>query len=290
MAKQYLGSYRLLNPVNTGQDAQLWQARDDRGDRFVAVKTLSEKQMKNRAAAALLKWEYTVGEKLDHPQVIRMLDYGVDGNQPYLVMEWYPHGNMKALIRKGTEQYAYRVPKLAVAATEALAYFNAQGWVHRDVKPDNFMIDDENDSLKLIDFAIAVRSQGFWTRLLGKSNKVQGTRSYMSPEQIRGQAVDQRADLYSLGCTLFELIAGRPPFTGGSSNELLHKHLNAMPPSIDAINNHVTPDFARLLRQTMAKKPADRPKTTADFLTSLKMIRIYKRNPVPPSAVVKTEE
>ena len=152
------------------------------------------------------------------------------------------------------------------------------------------MIDDENDSLKLIDFAIAVRSQGFWTRLLGKSNKVQGTRSYMSPEQIRGQAVDQRADLYSLGCTLFELIAGRPPFTGGSSNELLHKHLNAMPPSIDSINNHVTPDFARLLRQTMAKKPAERPKTTADFLTSLKMIRIYKRNPVPPSAVVKTEE
>lgn len=290
MAKQYLGSYRLLNPVNTGQDTQLWQARDDRADRFVAVKTVSEKQMKSKTAAAMLKWEYTVGENLDHPQVIRMLDYGVEGNQPYLVMEWYPHGNMKTLIRKGMEQYAYRVPKLAVAATEALAYLNGQGWVHRDIKPDNFMIDDENDSLKLIDFAIAVKSQGFWTRLFGKANKVQGTRSYMSPEQIRGQAVDQRADLYSLGCTLFELIAGRPPFTGGSSNELLHKHLNATPPSIDAINNLVTSDFARLLRQTMAKKPADRPKTTADFLASLRMVRIYKRNPVHPSAVVKTEE
>ncbi|MDO4574325.1 MAG: serine/threonine-protein kinase [Planctomycetia bacterium] len=289
MAKSYLGSYRLLNPVNTGQDTQLWQARDDRNDRFVAIKTLSEKQMKNKAAAAMLKWEYTVGQKLDNPRVMHTLDFGLDGNQPYLVMEWYPHGNMKSIIRTGIEQYGYRVPQLAVAATEALAYFNSQGWVHRDIKPDNFMVDDEN-GLRLIDFAIAVRAPNIFSRLFGGNGKVQGTRSYMSPEQIRGQVVDQRADLYSLGCMLFELITGRPPFTGETSDALLHKHLNATPPSIDAINNNVTPEFSRLLRTTMAKKPTERPKSASDFLTHLKMVRIYKRNPVAPSAVVRKSE
>ncbi|MDO4570708.1 MAG: serine/threonine-protein kinase [Planctomycetia bacterium] len=290
MAMSYLGSYRLLNPINTGQTTQLWQGRDDRANRYVAIKTLSDKQKNDKKAAAMLRHEYAVGKAMDHPNIIRMIEWGEDAGRPYLVMEWYPHGNMKNIVRQGLDAYGYRVPELAIAATEAVAYFNAQGWVHRDIKPDNFMVDDERNSLKLIDFAIAVRTQGLLARLFGSGNAVQGTRSYMSPEQIRAQAVDQRADLYSLACMLFELAVGRPPYTGATSNELLHKHLNAPIPSAETINANVTPEFSKLLRQAMAKKANERPATTTGFLTSLKMVKIFKRNPVHPSAVVKDSD
>lgn len=279
MGKGYLDSYRLLVPINTSQDTQLWKAQDERRNRYVAIKTLTDAQLKNRKAASMIRWEYSIGAELNHPNVIKMLDFGVDDSRPYLVMEWFPHGNLKALIRQGVENYMPRVTQLAVSITEALAYFNSEGWVHRDVKPDNFMVDEEHNSVKLIDFAIAIHAQGFWARLFGGNSKVQGTRSYMSPEQIRGQALDQRADIYSLGCMLFELATGRLPFTGSNPNEILHKHLNVAPPSLESVNSNVTSEFSQLIRQTMAKKATDRPKTTAEFLAILKHTRIYKRLP-----------
>jgi len=289
VALSYLGKYRLLNPINTGADTQIWQGRDDRNERFVAIKTPIDSKEKDKKVAAMLKQEYLVGGKMNHPNVIRILDFADEEvPRPFLVMEWFPSGNLKNLVRQGVETFAWQLPEILVKMASGVAYFNAQGWVHRDIKPDNFVMNEKGD-LKLIDFAISVRAQGLLARLFGKGNAVQGTRSYMSPEQIRGQALDQRADIYSLGCTFFEMITGKTPFTGTTSNELLHKHLNAAPPSVDVFNKNVTPEFAQLLRQTLAKKPADRPKTTEDFLTSLKTIRLFKRNPVAPSATVKSE-
>ena len=113
--------------------------------------------------------------------------------------------------------------------------------------------------MKLIDLALATRVRRGLARLLALKSKVQGTRSYMSPEQIRGQVLDQRADVYSFGCTIHELIAGKPPFTGASSTELLNKHLKSTPPSLDALDRNVTMEFARLVRKTLAKDPAGRP-------------------------------
>src|SRR6185436_164659 len=111
---------------------------------------------------------------------------------------------------------------------------------------------------------------------------VQGTRSYMSPEQIRNQNLDQRADIYSYGCTLFELITGKPPFTGTNADELLNKHLTGPIPSAQVGNDNVTPEFAALIRKMMSKRREDRPNTLYDFLKDFRAMRAFKVVPKPP--------
>ncbi len=285
----FLGRYRLLNIVNTGQTSRIWQAYDDSANQFVALKTLLQDFRNNRAHIGLLKWEYAVGSQLHHERVISITEYGTSRGTSYLAMEWFAAPNMKMVIRQGLDKIGYLVPKIALQATEALAYVGSQGWVHRDIKPDNFLV-AEDGSVKLIDFALARRSKkGFWAKLFTPRTKIQqGTRSYMSPEQIRGLPLDERADLYSLACTLFELVGGRPPFTGISERDLLVKHLKAAPPPLPVYNKNVTPEFTDLVRRAMSKDPAARFDSVGDFYAELKRTRIFRRDPAPPEQVRET--
>jgi len=281
-APGYIGPYRLLNVVNTSQTRQIWQAINDATGQFVGLKVLLEQYRKNREQLGLLRWEYKVGHRFDHPRVIRIFEYGTHRGLPYLAMEWFSAPNMKTRIRQGIDKIAPLLPKIILQATEAVAYFNQQGWIHRDIKPDNFLVNDQGE-VKLIDFGLAQRRRGLLLRLFApRSRQIQGTRSYMSPEQIRGEPVDERSDLYSLACTLFELAAGRPPFTGVTSNELLNKHLKAAPPLLDAVAKNATPEFAQLLKRAMAKRPKDRPRSVEEFLDELRIIKLFRQLPRPP--------
>src|SRR5205807_722575 len=114
--------------------------------------------------------------------------------------------------------------------------------------------------------------------------KIQGTRSYMSPEQIRGQAVDERSDIYSLACTLHELIAGKPPFTGQTTQELLTKHLQNPPPPLEASGRDVTDEFGDLIRKMLAKQPKNRPQSMDEVLRLLKGMHVFNRIPSMPEA------
>ncbi len=280
-APGYVGPYRLLNVVNTGQTSQIWQAYDDADKRFVGVKLLLPKYRKDREQVGYLRWEHSVGTKLLHQRIIRILDFGSDRGTSYLSMEWFSAPNLKNWIRQGPGTFAHLIPGIIVQATEALAFMNQQGWVHRDIKPDNFLVSEEG-AVKLIDFALATRLRKGLGKLFASRTKVQGTRSYMAPEQILGKPVDDRADLYSLACTFHELLSGKPPFTGANANDLLNKHLRSAPPSLEAANDNVTPEFAALLRRGMAKNPAERPQSVGDFLTSIRMARVFRRMPQPP--------
>jgi eukaryotic-like serine/threonine-protein kinase len=272
----YLGRYRLLKAVNTSQTTQLWQAYDDGNQRFVGIKTILEKARRDREPVAHLKREYAVGKKLTHDRVIQVYEYGVDRGAPYMAMEWFPSLSLKKRIGLGGEAFTAIIPKIALQATEGLAYFGSLGWVHRDVKPENFLVSDSGD-VKLIDFGLARRSKGLLGKLFTPKSKIQGTRSYMSPEQIRGEPLDQRADVYSLACTLFELVAGRPPFTGTSSKELLSKHLSSPPPPLEALNPRVAPEFAQLIRRSMAKRPTERPIDVVEFYDELRRTPVLRR-------------
>jgi len=241
---------------------------------------LLEQFRRSREYLGYLKREYSVGSKLVHERIIRIHEFGIDREVPYLVMEWFPAANLKNRIRQEGEAIGPLVPKIAVQAAEAVAAFNAQGWVHRDIKPANFLVSDEGD-VKLIDFSLARRRKGMLSKIFAAKTKVQGTHSYMSPEQIRGEPVDDRADLYSLGCTLFELVAGRPPFTATSGNELLSKHLRAVPPPLDGIREDVNPEFAQLIRSAMAKDPADRSSSTEAFYQKVLQTPVFRRSPGP---------
>ncbi|KKK74568.1 hypothetical protein LCGC14_2882460, partial [marine sediment metagenome] len=168
---------------------------------------------------------------------------------------------------------------------EGLSYFNRQGWVHRDIKPDNFLVNDDGE-VRLIDFALAQRSRRGLSRLLAMKGKVQGTRSYMSPEQIRGGALDARSDVYAFGCTLHELISGKPPFTGATANELLQKHIRSTPPALEASNKNITAEFAQLVRRALSKDPDKRPETVDEFRVN----KVFKVPPQPPKEMLDKEQ
>jgi serine/threonine protein kinase len=186
---------------------------------------------------------------------------------------------MKQRLLQSAEKIAPLIPKIIEQSALALSYFHRKGWVHRDVKPDNFLVADDGQ-VKMIDFALAKRRQRMFAKWLTPRAKiVQGTKSYISPEQIRGAPLDGRADLYSFACTIHEILSGKPPFTGTSTNDLLNKHLRSSPPSLEALNPNVTPEFAQLIRRSMSKDPDARPKTVDDFLTEFRMIRVFKMTP-----------
>jgi serine/threonine protein kinase len=269
----------LLNVVHTGHGSQIWQAYDDAAQRLVGVKTLRETGNYDPEHVRLLRQEYTVGRNIKDPRLIEMYAFGWDRGQPYLAMEWFSAPNMKQRLLQGWDKIAPVIPKIIENAAEALDHFNRLGWVHRDIKPDNFLLTDDG-TVKLIDFALAKRRRRGLAKWLTPRMKIQqGTKSYMSPEQIRGLALDERSDLYSFACTIHELVSGKPPFTGTSVNDLLNKHLKSNPPSIEALNSNITPAFAQLLRRAMAKTPNARPETVGDFLREFRMIRVFRSMP-----------
>lgn len=280
-----LGSYRLLRVIKTGQTSQVWSAINDLNQERVAVKVLLSEFRQNKEHRAFLKNEYEVGKRLAHPSIIRMIDYNVVSGVPFLVMEHFDYPNMKDIINKVLDQVGWLLPNVIQRAGEAVAHMGDAGWVHRDIKPDNFLVNIEGE-VKLIDFALAQRAQGGLARLLPtRHKKVQGTISYMSPEQILGKPLTPASDVYSFACTVFHLLTGTVPFTGSTPNEVLNKHLKQPPPSIEAYNRNITPEFGALLGAMMAKRPQDRPGPLSKVLKELKAMRIYKVPPKPPAGV-----
>lgn len=280
-----LGPYRLLRVIKTGQTSQVWSAINDLNQERVAVKVLLSDFRQNREHRAFLKNEYEVGKRLAHPSIIRMIDYNVISGVPFLVMEHFDYPNMKDIINKVLDQVGWLLPNVIQRAGEAVAHMGDAGWVHRDIKPDNFLVNIEGE-VKLIDFALAQRAQSGLARLLPtRRKKVQGTVSYMSPEQVLGKPLTPASDVYSFACTVFHLLTGNVPFTGSTANEVLNKHLKAPPPSIEAYNRNITPEFGALLAAMMAKRPQDRPGPLSKVLREMKAIRLYKVPPKPPAGV-----
>ena len=277
--REYLGTYRLISEIRAGKTCVVYDVANDTTGERLAIKLLAGEAARNREEVGYLKHEYEVGRALEHPHVIRIMALGRERDAIYLVMELFPVPNMKQRILQGVDALAPLASQCIHQAAEGLAYFHAQGWIHRDIKPDNFLVSNAGE-VKLIDFALAVRKKGGLARLFSGKSKIQGTRSYMSPEQIRGQSLDARADIYSFGCTVFELLTGKPPFTGISTNDLLTKHLRSPAPPLQAGNRNVTDEFASLMRAMLAKKPEDRPASMDDVLGELRMRPVFK---VPPA-------
>jgi len=275
----YIGPFRLLEIVNRGQSCCLWRAYDDDKREFVGIKTLLESVAKQRSQRQLLEHEYNVASKLSHPNLIRIFRYDWYNKVPYIAMEWFSAVNLKMWINRGYETYCEFLPQIFIQTVKALAYQHEQGWVHRDVKPDNFLFAPETCEVKMIDFALAKKIAPGFMKFFPFKGKIQGTASYMAPEQIQRYPINHSADIYSLGCTFYELLTTRLLFAGDTLNELLNKHLSTPPPSVTQRNKNVTPEFSALLKTMLAKKPQDRPKNSNELLRSLQATRPFRRPP-----------
>jgi len=284
-ARDFLGPYRLARLIRVGQTCQIWEAAKTDDPVHYALKVPIPEKRNDRTIINELKREMECAGELKHPHIIRIHEFNQDGEVPYLVMEYFDHENLKLWLRGGPQEIAYFAPKFVEQGSEALFYMHSKGWVHRDIKPDNFLISDAAE-VKLIDFAISERMKTGLSAFFGKmfaGTKTQGTRSYISPEQIRNQNLDARSDIYSFGCVLFELITGKPPYTGDNADDLLNKHLNAAIPAVLVFNNNVTQEFSDLIRRMMAKRKEDRPPTLWEFLKEYRAMRAFKVVPRPPA-------
>lgn len=263
----------------TGQTSQVYEAMHDGERQRYAVKFLLPELMRDKEQIGYMKNEYLVGNSMDHCRVIKIRESGAFEGGPYLVLEFFPHPNLKFYIQQAPEQLIEKLTQVIDQAAEALAYLHSKGWLHRDIKPDNFLCSAAGE-VKLIDFALAQKPLGGLAKLFGgKAKKIQGTRSYMSPEQIRGQPLDVRADVYSFGCTLYELLTGRCPFTGADTQDLLTKHLRTPPPALVASNKNITSEMSGLVQRMLAKKPEDRPESMDTFLREYRAIKVFKDAP-----------
>lgn len=285
-SRDFLGPYRLARLIRVGQTCQIWEAAKTDDTTRYALKVPIPEKRKDRSIINELKREYEVGADCKgHKNIIQIHEFTTESDIPFLVMEYFEHPNLKLWLRGGPQQIAYFAPNFVEQGALALFHLHTKGWVHRDVKPDNFLISDDAH-VKLIDFAISEKMKTGLSAMFGNmfaGRKTAGTRSYISPEQIRNQNLDARADIYSFGCVLFELISGKPPFTGDNADDLLNKHLNAAVPAVLVFNNNVSQEFSDLIRRMMGKRREERPATLWEFLKEYRAMRAFKVVPKPPT-------
>jgi serine/threonine-protein kinase len=275
-----IGAYRLQNLLQTGQSSQVYEVVEMASMRHFAMKILLPEHAKNPDQRRLLFYEADVGRKLAHPNVIKILVVNRDPNLPYFIMEFFPSGSLRTKMQlKQFDFLKQNVEKIFKQAATGLAYMNASGWIHRDVKPANILVNGLGE-VRIIDFAIAYRPPTGLARYFGRKQKAQGTRSYMSPEQIRGHILDSRADIYSFGATCYEVLTGRPPFRGRDAQDLLTKHITEKPVNPRQINPDITEDFAALVMKMLEKKKEDRPRDFHDVLMQMRNLRVLKSQPV----------
>lgn len=271
----------MFHLIRAGATFEIWAVRPMADNTPYAMKWLPPGDKYTRQEVASLRHECSVGKSLDHPDIIKTYEFGTSRDGAFLVMDLFRSPNLKQWIHQSLRTIHFRLSGLLIDMASALAHMHERGWIHKDVKPDNILFREDGE-IRLIDFNLSQRRQSAIGKLLSGRSKTQGTQSYISPEQIRGQNVDNRSDIYSFGCMVHECVTGKPPFTASSSNELLTKHLRTKPLSLTVGNKNIEPGFAEMVQRMMAKDPGDRPQTLEDFIQGLKTQRIFRIPPQPP--------
>src|SRR5262249_38693206 len=260
--------------------AQVVEVTEPTSGRHFAMKLLLPEAAAEPEHRKTLFHEAEVGIKLAHQNVIRIYKVNRSKETPHFIMEFFPSGSLR--LRLQAKDFTFikeHSRKIFKAAATGLAYMNAMGYVHRDVKPDNILVNAIGET-KIIDFAITRKVPTGLTRWFYRKGKPQGTPSFMSPEQIYGEIPEARNDIYSYGCTLYELTTGRPPFRGSSRDDLLTRHFKEKPAPPSAFNQDVTDEFSAFVLKLIAKKKADRSANFHEVLMELRKVKqIYRSMP-----------
>ncbi len=254
-----VGGYRVERVLGRGRDSTVYLALDPSGTRSVALKCARRAPTDEDGAASGLEWEFVAMATLVHSHVIQVFDQGIAGDRAFMAMEYAAGGPM--VLHRGVIGPASTLACMRQAA-EALAFIHQKGWVHRDVKPANFLMRLDG-TLALADFGCA-RRRGHIDAM--RPGLVIGTPRYAAPEQSQGAAAEPGADVYSLGACLHEMLTGRPPYPGETLTELFGQHLLAPVPLLPQVHAAWQP----LLDAMLAKVPGKRLQDGADVLRQIK--------------------
>ena len=252
------GRYVLREVLGTGGMATVWRARDEVLSRDVAVKVLNQQFAADPGFAARFEREARHAAGLSHPRLVTVFDCGVDGSTPFIVMELVAGRTLRQVLDRAGPLRPGEAVRIAAAVCEALEVAHNAGLVHRDIKPANIML--AGNEVKVLDFGIARTVGG--TGGTGTAVLL-GTAAYLSPEQAAGRPAGPQADLYALGCVLFEMLTGAPPFSAESPVGLAYRHVHDDPGPPSALRPDLPARLDHITGRLLAKHPADRPASAA---------------------------
>ncbi|MDQ2826421.1 MAG: protein kinase [Actinomycetota bacterium] len=268
------GRYRLKHLIANGGMAEVWEAVDDILGRPVAVKILHSHLAEDESFRERFRREAIAAARLAHPGVVATFDTGVDGVITFIVMELVNGQTLRQALNETGPMAPGRVVHLGAQVADALNYAHRAGVVHRDIKPANILLCPDG-RLKVADFGIAKAveesepSRPDPAEALTGTGSIVGTAQYLSPEQVEGRPVDGRTDVYSLGVVLYEMLCGRPPFTGETEMAVALQHVTTDAPTLRQVRPGVPPALEAVVLKAMAKSPEARYQSAGDLQTAL---------------------
>jgi eukaryotic-like serine/threonine-protein kinase len=286
MERRTISHYSILRKLGEGGMGEVYLAQDTTLDRKVAIKFLSQNSIAGDQGRKLLVREARAAAALDHPHICAVYEVGEGAGYSFIVMQYIDGETLAARIRRQPLDL-FAAIEVAVQVADALAEAHSHGITHRDIKPQNIMLTG-NNRVKVLDFGLAkvVRDRQSSTTeatesLMTEHGMLIGTLQYMSPEQLRGEAVDARSDLFNLGVVLYEMIAGRVPFAGRSAAEMLVAILQNPPASLASQVAQLPPALERLVSRCLAKHREQRYPSAKELLTDLKGLAAQLSQPQP---------
>ncbi len=256
-----LGHYQVLAPIGRGGMSTVYLARDDRSGELVALKLLPPSRWRNQdRLLARFQREMDLSRRVANPHLAWTHECGICLGVYYIAMEYIPGKNLSRTVAEGGVLQVPRAARLMAEVASGLEHAHNQGLIHRDLKPSNIMI-TPNDHAKVLDLGLAlIQGEEAAHDVIGGQGYIVGTMDYIAPEQTTdATAVDGRADIYSLGCTLYFALTGQPPFPGGSGREKIRRHRQEEPRPLRELAPDVPAGFAHLIERMMAKDSAQRP-------------------------------
>ena len=270
---QTLGRYQLERVLGKGAMGIVYEALDPKLHRKVAIKTILISQLDEDTAKdfsmRFVREAHAVA-RLNHPNIVQVYDFGEEGDMAYLVMEFIRGDELKSTLSTGRQFDRKECVRIMCELLDALEFAHEAGVVHRDIKPANVMLDSQGRA-KLTDFGVARVTDSDRTHAeRTQAGTVVGTPAYMSPEQIQGQRIDRRTDIFSAGVILYQFLTGQKPFTGEGAWTVAKKIIQEDPPMPSSINMALSPEFDRVVAKALAKNPDQRFATAREFSQALK--------------------
>nr|MBA3874478.1 protein kinase [Anaerolineae bacterium] len=259
-----LGQYEILSVLGQGGMATVYRARQMTVNREVALKVIKPDMSSAESFPARFSREAEMIARLSHPNILKLFDYGQEGEITFLVMELLAGGTLHDMLKQGALPLA-RVDRLFGQIASALDYAHQQGIIHRDLKPQNVLLDTHGNAY-LTDFGIA--RLGDAARITQTGLAI-GTPAYMSPEAWQGESIDYRSDIYALGAMLYEMLTGDLPFHSDSPYKLMLAHVNEAPPHLNLSTASFSPKTDAIIQKALAKNPEDRPISATAMASAL---------------------
>jgi serine/threonine protein kinase len=264
----WIGPFVLLGKLGSGTMGQVYKARRTTDGRVVALKTIQDENLCDALALRRFLREIYAVSRLSHPNIVAMLDSGLEDANHFFVMEWVEGPDLATLVEQTGPLPVPSALDCVRQAALGLQHAHERGLIHRDVKPSNLLLEEETGVIKVFDLGLVRITQSVETKamtLLTFEDDLIGTPDYVAPEQILTPLeIDHRCDIYSLGCTLYFLLTGGPPFVGSSGALKLTRQVTDDPEPVERLRSDLSPEVADVVRRLMAKKPGDRPPTMTE--------------------------